>query len=119
MAEGYLKAENIKGIEVISRGLAADGSAVSEKSVLAMKELGIDISEHISRQLTFADIDEATLLICMSSSHADLLEGCGVDKMNIFVLGIPDPFGGTETDYRACRDQIISGINELLEDGII
>ncbi len=119
MAEGYLKSKNRKDLEVLSRGIAADGSAVSENSVLSMSELGIDISAHISKQLTFSDIDESTVFITMSASHADILEGLGLDKMKIFVLGIPDPYGGDLLEYKACRDEIIGAIDEFIEDGII
>ena len=80
MAEGYLKSKNRKDLEVLSRGLAADGSPVSENSMLSMKELGIDISDHISKQLSFSDVDSSSIFICMSSSHADVLEGLGLDK---------------------------------------
>ncbi len=119
MAEGYLRSKGRKDIDIISRGLAADGSGVSENSVMAMKEVGIDISDHISRQLTYADIDENSVFITMSSSHADLLEGLGIDKMKVYVLGIPDPYGLGIDQYRICRDEIIKGIDELSEDGII
>ena len=119
MAEGYLRSKKIKGLEIISRGLAADGSEVSENSVEAMKELSIDISGHRSQQLTFADIDESSVFICMSSSHADILEGLGIDKMKIYVLGISDPYGADLDTYKACRDEIIAGIDEFIEDGIV
>ena len=119
MAEGYLKSKKRKDLSVISRGLAADGSPVSENSVEAMKEIGIDISSHISKQLTFADIDETSVFICMSASHADILEGLGLDKMKIFILGISDPYGCDIETYKKCRDEIILGIDEFAEDGII
>lgn len=119
MAEGYLKSKNLKNTEVISRGLAADGSKVSENSLMAMQELGIDISSHISKQLSFSDIDESSIIIAMSASHADILEGLGIDKMKIHILGIPDPFGADLDTYKKCRNQVIDGINEFIEDGII
>ncbi len=119
MAEGYLKSKNLKNIEVFSRGLAADGGSASEFGVLAMSELGIDISSHISKQLTFADESAEAVYICMSSSHADVLEGCGIDKLRIHVLGITDPYGSSFEDYQSCRDEIIKGIEEFIEDGII
>lgn len=119
MAEGYLKSKNRKDLDIISRGLAADGAPVSENSVLAMKELGIDISAHTSKQLTFADIDETSVFICMSASHADILEGLGIDKMKLFVLGISDPYGADIEVYKKCRVEIIEGIDEFIEDGII
>lgn len=119
MAEGYLKSKNRKDIEVISRGLAADGSVVSENSKLSMEELGIDISAHVSKQLSFSDIDESSVFICMSASHADILEGIGIDKLKIYVLGIRDPYGADLDTYKACRDEIIAGIDEFIGDGII
>lgn len=119
MAEGYLKSKKRKDLSVISRGLAADGSPVSENSVEAMKEIGIDIGGHVSKQLTFADIDETSVFICMSASHADILEGLGIDKMKIFILGISDPYGCDIETYKKCRDEIILGIDEFAEDGII
>ena len=119
MAEGYLKSKKRKDLDVISRGLAADGSRVSENSVIAMNEIGIDISGHTSKQLTFSDIGESSVFICMSSSHADVLEGLGIDKMNIHVIGICDPYGADAETYKKCRDEIIEGIDELIEDKII
>lgn len=119
MAEGYLKSKNISGLEVSSRGLAADGSTASQNSIAVMKEHDIDISKHISQQMTYEDAENADAIICMSASHADVLESLGIDKLKIHVLGIPDPFGGTLDDYRTCFDAIKDGIDEFRKDGII
>ena len=119
MAEGYLKEKKKIGYEISSRGIAADGSAVSENSVLVMKEIGIDISSHISKQMSYADTEENHVIVCMSSSHADILEALGVDKLKIHVLGVSDPFGGDAEIYRNCRDQIVAAVDELIEDGIL
>ncbi|MBR6743559.1 MAG: low molecular weight phosphatase family protein [Clostridia bacterium] len=119
MAEGYLKSKGIKGLTVLSRGISADGSAVSENSLLAMKEAGIDISAHKSTQLTYEDTDLASVILCMSSSHADLLEALGVDKLKIHILGVPDPYGSGLDTYRTSRDEIFAAIDELIADGVI
>lgn len=119
MAEGYLKFKKPNGYEVISRGLACDGSPAATHSVNAMLEAGIDIVGHISKQLLYPDIENADVIACMSASHADLLESLGVDKLKIHILGIPDPFGGSYEDYKACRDEIFAAIDELCEDGIL
>lgn len=119
MAEGYLNSKSIKGITCFSRGIAADGSGVSENSRIAMQESGIDISNHISKQLNYQDIDNASLILCMSSSHADLLESLGVDKLKIHILGIPDPYGQPLDAYRSSRDEIFKAIDELVDDGVI
>ena len=59
MAEGYLRSKKLGGVTVLSRGLACDGSPVSLNSKTAMAEVGIDISGHISRQITDRDIKNA------------------------------------------------------------
>ena len=66
MAEGYLNSKNVKGLCVKSRGTAADGMPVSINAVNAMKDIGIDISSHISKQITGGDILWADKIICMS-----------------------------------------------------
>lgn len=119
MAEGYLKSKKSVGYEIISRGLAADGSPAATHSVNAMLEKSIDITGHISAQLTYSDIEGADAIVCMSASHAELLEALGVDKLKIHVLGINDPFGGDMDLYRACRDEIFEAVDEFIEDGIL
>ena len=119
MAEGYLKSKKTNGYEVISRGLSTDGSPAAQNSVVAMLEKGVDISSHTSRQMTYEDAERADVIVCMSASHADVLEALGIDKLKCHVLGISDPFGGDLDTYRHCRDEIIEGIDELCEDGIL
>lgn len=119
MAEGYLKSKKDKGYEIISRGLSADGSPAATHSVAVMLEKGIDISSHKSTQMTYADTEGADAIICMSSSHAELLEALGFDKLKIYVLGINDPLGGDIDTYRRCRDEIFEVIDEFIEDGIL
>lgn len=119
MAEGYLRSKKLDGITVISRGLASDGSPVSLNSKTAMAEVGIDISGHISRQITDRDIKNADKIICLSPSHRAVLLSAGVPQEKLYILGngISDPFGGDITVYRRCRDEIFAAIDELQKDG--
>ena len=119
MAEGYLKSKKPKGYSIISRGLGADGSPVANNSANVMLESGIDITKHISKQMSYEDAERADVIVCMSASHADILEGLGVDKLKCYVLGINDPFGGDIDLYRECRDSIFEAVDELIEDGIL
>ncbi len=113
MAEGYLHSLGIKDISVKSRGLCADGSAVSQNALLAMREAGIDISSHISRQITPEDITWADKIICMSASHISALTGICKAKLSLLGAGICDPFGGSLQNYRTCRDQIIKQLEAM------
>ena len=119
MAEGYLRSKKLDGITVISRGLASDGSPVSLNSKTAMAEVGIDISGHISRQITDRDIKNADKIICLSPSHKAVLLSAGVPQEKLYILGkgISDPFGGDITVYRRCRDEIFAAIDALIENG--
>lgn len=111
MAEGYLKSLNIPDINVKSRGLCADGSVVSQNSVLACREKGIDISSHISKQISLEDIALADKIICMSPSHIQSLMNVAKDKLFVLGGGIPDPFMGDLDCYRKCRDSIFAAID--------
>ena len=56
MAEGYLRSKQLPGVTVESRGLAANGAGVSINSRIACAEKGIDISGHISRQISIRKV---------------------------------------------------------------
>lgn len=118
MAEGYLKSKNPPFLEVLSCGIFADGTPVSNNSAEVMKELGIDISAHISKPLNNGVLS-ADQIYCMSPSHKDMLLSLGVDADKIFVLGggIPDPYGADISVYRNCRDCITEEIDKLIESG--
>lgn len=119
MAEGYLRSRKLNNINVTSRGLASDGSPVSKCSVEVMGEIGIDISSHLSKQLTHEDIEASDKIISLSLSHKELLLSVGVDEKKLFVLGhgISDPFGGDSSVYRKSRDEIIEEIDKLINSG--
>ncbi len=113
MAEGYLKSLGLENIAVKSCGLAADGSPVSKNSVKALREIGIDISGHISRTIAAEDIDWADRIICMSNSHKAYLEPYAKEKLSVLGGGISDPFICGLEVYRACRDEITKAIDGL------
>ena len=119
MAEGYLRSKALKDVNVSSRGLYADGSAISKNSEAVMKEIGIDLSRHISRQISPDDIVLADKIICLSPSHKAALLSAGAPKEKLFVLGngISDPYGGNLQVYRRCRDEIINATDELIKSG--
>ncbi len=117
MAEGYLKSLNIKGLEVASAGLSVgEYATVSENSSLAMREIGIDISSHIPRQITMGMINSADKIICMTATHKALLELSGVNAdISVLGFGISDPYGQDEDAYILCRREITNEIDKLLE----
>ncbi len=114
MAEGYVNFLKLKDITAVSAGFGFSGDTVSQSSVLAMGEMGVDVSSHRSRTLNPYLVDEADKIVCMNDSHKQALLSYGVSDSKIEVLGIDDPFGSDLSVYRACAKQIVKGINQML-----
>jgi protein-tyrosine-phosphatase len=118
--------EPLRSIKVISAGVAArPGEPVSENSVLALKKVGIDISQHRAQPLTQQLLDEALAVICMTESHRALIQVQAepVPK-NVFLFRqflpsdgekeIGDPYGGPLRIYEAVRDEMVESIPALV-----
>lgn len=110
MAE-YIAAS--EGFDAKSAGLCAyNGMKASTNAITAMKEIGIDISEHKSRLLTKEIVSWADFIFTMTESHLlGLLErfpeAAGKTKTLKKNGDIADPFGGDLGIYRRCRDEIL------------
>ncbi len=111
MAQALLENKKITGVNVKSAGIFADGSKISMGSVNALKEVGIDYGHHISAPLTKEMLDWADVIYCMSESHLGLLGD--LDKARLLGHGISDPFGGDQTVYRLCRNEIAAAIEDM------
>ncbi|MDB6029207.1 MAG: glycine hydroxymethyltransferase [Verrucomicrobiales bacterium] len=131
MAEGLFRSA-VKGhgeYRVFSAGVGAiDGQVASTHAVRALKELGIDLSQHRSRMLTGELIEQADYIFGMTHSHVDsvnLLYPHAAEKtfllrefddtLDIFEKDISDPIGGSFDVYLNCRDQIEQGIASMLK----
>ena len=118
MAEAYLDSKNIDNLYVRSKGISADGSPVSENSVKAMADIGIDISGLVSEQLNTTDLIWADKVIGLSLSHKTVLKMyVAEEKITVLAGGISDPFGGDSEIYSKCRDEIVTAIDRLIDDG--
>lgn len=117
MAEGYLDSLKLQNVTVKSRGLAANGEAVSQNAVAVMKERDIDLLGWHSDPLTALDLAWADKILYMSPSHYTVLRLYTPDS-KLFMLGggISDPFGGDVEVYRQCRDEIFSAIDTLASE---
>jgi protein-tyrosine-phosphatase len=133
MAEALLRAtlakrgQGLEKLKVASFGLAAeDGQPVSANSVKAMQRIGLDVSSHLSRLLTQADVDRSIVIFGMTESHLAALHS-RFDVLPEFVLllrdvlptevprDIPDPFGGGYRDYEECRDSMVEAMPAMVE----
>jgi len=118
--------EPMRSLRVISAGVAArPGERVSENSVIALRKVGIDISNHVSRSLTQEMIDSALAVICMTESHRAMIQLQAEPPPKHLHLfrdflengdkEIPDPYGGPLRIYELCRDEMVEAIPSLME----
>lgn len=132
MAAGLLRhalaaqPEPLRSLKVMSAGVSArPGEAVSENSVIALRKVGIDISNHSSRQLTQQLLDSAVAVICMTESHRAMIQlqaDPAPRHLHLFRefmeegdKEIPDPYGGPLKIYEVCRDEMVEAIPSLIE----
>jgi protein-tyrosine phosphatase len=133
MAAGLLRhallaqPEPLHSLEVCSAGVAArDGEPVSNNSIIALKKVGIDISNHESSILTQELLDRALLILCMTETHRAMIQlQSDPAPKNLFLfrqfipnsneLEIGDPYGGPLSVYERCRDEMVEAIPSLLD----
>lgn len=106
--------------QVVSAGVyAGDGYPASQNAVQAMADMGIDIKNHQSTQLTTELLENASLVLTMTASHLHAVKTLN-PTVNAYTLGayantntgISDPFGGDLNIYKSCATQI----NTLLQN---
>ncbi len=86
-------------------------------------ELGLDVSDHLSRPLSRSLIDVADAVIVMEDRHGDIvLDKAPHAEDKIIYLGdymaqpgdVADPIGGSEEVFRESRDRILAALQALL-----
>lgn len=99
----------------------------SYNAVLALQEMGIDLSYHTSRMIDKKMLQEAYLVLTMTKSHKSYLKSLSPEAADkIFTLkeycgesiktDICDPFGGSLDIYKDCRDEILDNLTKLIKD---
>ena len=121
MAEAFLKyildREGLATENVVrSAGVwAPEGRPASSYAIQAMAERGIDISGHRAHSLTQADVEEADLILAMTSEHVEAIETLLPQyRPKIHLLSemaggrydIADPAGGPLHEYLQCADKL-------------
>jgi protein-tyrosine phosphatase len=112
-----------RGFNVISAGLAAmTGGPAAPEAIEATRELGADLTNHLSRPLTRELAQQADYLIAMTASHLHALSnhhsrlGAPPRLLNPDGDDIPDPIGCDQETYRACARQILAFVEQLLPE---
>jgi protein-tyrosine-phosphatase len=114
MAEHLLRA---RGMDATSAGtaVAVAGEPMTGHALTALAQRRIDASAHRARRLTKELVEEADLVLAMTAGHRDAVLALAAKP--VVVLDVPDPFGGTAADYRACLSAIEAALPETAEPG--
>lgn len=121
------KTSPIHSLEIVSAGTSAvDGMPPSANSVSALVRVGIDISSYRATSLTQSMLDECYALFAMSRSHLDEVKNFYKNPPErMFTVcqmipdcqhpDIPDPYGGTLSEYIDVRDEIARAIPYIVK----
>jgi protein-tyrosine-phosphatase len=94
---------------------AAEGMPAARNSCTVMAERGLDISKHLSREVTKNMLESFNLILVMASNHKEgLCAEFGWLSSRIYLLSemsgekksVEDPIGGDLTAYRKCASEI-------------
>lgn len=122
-----LRDAGIEGIEVHSAGVGAyDGNHASSYSVKALKELGIDLSDHRSKMLTANMLREASLVLVMTKTHKMAIEEDFPDlKSNLDIWlwrefrpsekQVADPYGADFDSYKVALKAIMEATDDWVK----
>jgi protein-tyrosine-phosphatase len=111
-------------VEIKSAGIYANpGDVASENAILAIKEMDLDLSNHISRRLTKELLMESDLVLTMTNGHkSSILSLFPTFKEKVFTIfeyigengEVADPFGGDIVSYRKTAVQLKNVIDKIL-----
>lgn len=114
-------------LKVVSCGISAiEGEAASPNSVKALKNVGIDLDNHSSRQISLDLLKRSALVLCMTESHRYYTTQIYPEiKAPVMLMRdlmppgsdpqIPDPFGLNLSHYEACRDSMVEAIPHIIK----
>jgi len=105
---------------VFSAGLCTvNGLPASPLAILAMKEQGIDLSQHRSRQVDLSLVEGSNHVVGITMRHVDeLLEQFPEQSSRIRRFPLPDiadPYGSNLDSYRIIRDLLHAWSYTLLD----
>jgi arsenate reductase (thioredoxin) len=79
--------------------------------VEALRELGIDASDHVAHKLDGADVAWADVVIAACDGACPVVHGKRYENW-----GLPDPYDRPIEEVRAIRDEIARRVDELVKE---
>ena len=112
-----------QGIDTVSAGVAAgDCSPASPEAIELLRERGIDLSDHLSQQVTSDILSESDRIFVMTGDHLRMLQSARPDLSGRMELlrrdgrDVSDPIGCSPEYYRACADELTSAIQTIIQE---
>lgn len=113
-----------KGIsaQAQSAGLCTiEGLLINDNSYEALKEIGIESDFFSSTDIYDLDLDKFDLIVGMTAEHISELKAMGVSQDKLRLLnaekgGVSDPYGGSLSTYKLCRDTLIKSMEEIFAE---
>lgn len=133
MAEGLLRdllgRKELHGVQVFSTGTGAlPRMSPTQETVEVMADAGVDVSGHLSQQLTPEWVKLADAIFCMEEFHRDQILSVHPEvESKVHLLrtfrnptpapdpNISDPIGRPKRVYEACLIVIREGVERVLQ----
>lgn len=98
--------------------LANNQNGATENAITVCKEIGIDIGNHVSKNISRVNKDDVDLFVAMTKQHGEMLKSLQIEADKIYVPDpeIDDPYGGDEEVYRKCKTEIESAMGILIDN---
>jgi protein-tyrosine-phosphatase len=110
-------------IDVLSAGVAAaDSAPASREAIQVLKQEGIDLSQHLSQQVSEDMLAMSDLVLAMTPGHLSMLHDARPDLASRMRLlredgrGVSDPIGGGIEDYRQCASEIADCLRPIFDE---
>ena len=124
-AHAWLQRNGTDGIwKVISRGLTEDyeppGSPANPNGVIAMSAYSIDTSGHVSNILRRAEVENADIIVGMTTNHIRYIREDFNDmdlskKLMTLGVDIQDPWHQPLSEYRHCASQLKEATDDFMD----
>jgi protein-tyrosine-phosphatase len=119
-SEDDLRKQNL---DVLSAGVAAaDSAPASREAIQVLKQKGIDLSQHLSQQVTEDMLVMSDLVVAMTPGHLSMLQDVRPDLASRMRLlredgfGVSDPIGGGIDDYQQCASEIADCLRPIFDE---
>ena len=113
---GQVCSEMGREVEVETAGLWPGGS-LATKALEAMREVGIDISREEPKALTARLVEWADVILCVDRRYGGEVEDRfpeASDKVAFLHRDISDPYCGSLSRYRECRDLLCEALADFV-----